>query len=47
MRCFIRMIDRLFDVMNVKNPLEGQQKQKSSRAPYYSATEERFIRGEV
>ena len=41
-RHFIRMIDRFFDAMNVKNPLEGQQKRKGSRAPYYSATDERF-----
>ena len=25
-RHFIRTIDRFFDAMNVKNPLEGQQK---------------------
>ncbi len=41
-RLFIRMIDRFFDAVNVKNPLEGRHKRKDSRAPYYSAIDERF-----
>ena len=41
-RLFIRMMDRFFDALNVKNPLEGKHKRKDSRAPYYSTKDERF-----
>ena len=40
---FFRMMDRLFDAVNVKNPLEGGHKRKDSRAPYYTHTDERFL----
>ncbi len=41
-RHFIRMIDMLFDALNVKNPLERKLKRKPSQLPYYSHQDEQF-----
>lgn len=41
-RVFIRMIDKFFDVLNVKNPVEGQHKRKDNRVPFKSPKDERF-----
>ena len=39
---FIRMVDRFFDCLNVRNPLLAQMKRKDSIAPYKSQNDERF-----
>ena len=41
-RLFIRMVDRFFDCLNVRNPLLAQVKRKDSIAPYKSPNDERF-----
>ena len=41
-RLFIRMIDKFFDALNVKNPVESQYKRKVNRAPFKSPKDERF-----
>ena len=37
---FVRMVDRFFDCLNVRNPLLAQVKQKDSFAPYKSQNDE-------
>ena len=41
-RLFIRMVDRFFDCLNVRNPLLAQMKWKDSIAPYTSPNDDRF-----
>ena len=41
-RLFIRMADRFFDSLNVRNPLLAQMKRKESIAPYTTPNDERF-----
>ena len=40
-RLFIRMINNLFDCMNVKGPQVAKVRQKDNLAPYKSPTDER------
>ena len=39
---FIRMIDRFFDLLNVKGPQVAKLKRKDSLAPYTRPSDERF-----
>lgn len=41
-RLFIRMIDKFFDLLNVKGPQMAKLKRKDSIAPYSSPSDERF-----
>lgn len=41
-RTFLRMIDQLFDCLNVRSKLEGKLKRKESRLPYTSPNDHRF-----
>lgn len=41
-RLFIRMIDKFFDLLNVKGPLIGKLKRKENSLPFKKATDERF-----
>ena len=41
-RLFIRMVDRFFDYLNVRNPLLAKMKRKDSVAPYTHPNDERF-----
>ena len=41
-RLFIRMIDRFFDLLNVKGPQVAKLKRKDSLAPYTRPSDERF-----
>ena len=41
-RLFIRMMDKFFDLLNVKGPQIGKLKRKETSLPYKKATDERF-----
>ena len=41
-RTLIRMMDRFFDCVNVKNPLEHKLKRKDTRAPFHKVNDWRF-----
>ncbi len=43
-RLFIRMIDKFFDLLNVKGPQMAKLKRKENSLPFKKATDERFIK---
>ena len=42
-RLFIRMMDKFFDLLNVKGPQIGKLKRKETSLPYKKASDERVI----
>ena len=41
-RIFIRMIDRFFDIMNIRTPSEVSQKNKERKKPFTKPDDHRF-----